>query len=217
MGRLYSFGVSEAAVTVQPVRLLGDPILRARADEVSAVDEDVRQLVADLTDTMQASGGVGMAAPQIGVGRRVFVYDTTAAEVPEEERAGGALVNPSFEVIDDAPQTGAEGCLSIPGLRYHVTRPLRVRARGLDASGVAVQFEAQGLLARCVQHEIDHLDGVLYLDRLEPAVRKQAMRAVRETAWFSAGRTVMPAEAVLGSRVMGDGVAMGQPVAGQDR
>ncbi|WP_216896471.1 peptide deformylase [Nocardia alni] len=186
-------------MTVQPVRLFGDPVLRARADEVAAFDKDVSQLVADLTDTMRASGGVGMAGPQIGVGSRVFVYDTVQAARAGTPRAGH-LINPTYEVIGDETQTGIEGCLSIPGLRYDVTRALRVIARGVDMRGEPVEFEAEGLLARCVQHETDHLEGVLYLERLDQATRKQAMRAVRESEWFTTGKTVMSAAEVLDSR-----------------
>ncbi|WP_067677972.1 peptide deformylase [Nocardia miyunensis] len=191
-------------MTVQPVRLFGDPVLRARADEATSFDRELRQLVTDLTDTMHASGGVGMAAPQIGVGLRVFVYDTLGATRAGTPRAGH-LINPSYEVLGDEEQTGAEGCLSIPGLRYDVTRSLRVRARGVDADGAAVEFEAEGLLARCVQHESDHLDGVLYLDRLDPAARKAALREVRESEWFGAGKTVMSAAEVAGARVASAG------------
>lgn len=172
-------------MTIQPVRLFGDPILRARAAEVETFDQQVRQLVTDLTDTMYESGGVGMAAPQIGVGLRVFVYDTKDAR--------GHLVNPTFEVIGDQTQTGPEGCLSIPGVREDVTRPLTVLARGVDMYGAPVELRAEGLLARCVQHETDHLDGVLFLQRLDPATRKAAMRSIRESSWFSAGVTVLPA------------------------
>ncbi|WP_067872259.1 peptide deformylase [Nocardia vermiculata] len=179
-------------MTIQPVRLFGDPVLRARADEVESFDGELAQLVTDLTDTMHASNGVGMAAPQIGVGLRVFVYDTGDA--------AGHVVNPVFEVIGADEQTGPEGCLSIPGLRYDVTRAQRVVARGSDSNGEPVTFEAADLLARCIQHETDHLDGVLYLQRLEPAARKQAMRAVRESEWFAAGKTVMSAAEVAGSR-----------------
>jgi peptide deformylase len=186
-------------VTVQPVRLFGDPVLRARADEVKTFDRELRQLVTDLTDTMKASGGVGMAGPQIGIGLRVFVYDTVQAARAGTPRAGH-LINPSYEVIGEEEQTGVEGCLSIPGLRYDVTRAERVVARGVDAEGNAVEFEANGLLARCVQHETDHLDGVLYLERLDPATRKQAMREVRESDWFRTGQTVMSAADVVSAR-----------------
>ncbi|GAB2695668.1 peptide deformylase [Nocardia thraciensis] len=193
-------------MTIQPVRLFGDPVLRARADEVTTFDRELRQLVTDLTDTMRGSGGVGMAGPQIGVGLRVFVYDTNAAgrDRPGTRRAGH-LVNPTYEVLGEEEQTGTEGCLSIPGLRYDVTRALRVVARGVDIDGAPVEFEAEGLLARCVQHETDHLDGVLYLDRLDAATRKEAMRAVRESEWFAAGKTVMSAAEVATARTAAAG------------
>ncbi|WP_228001528.1 peptide deformylase [Nocardia australiensis] len=180
-------------MTIQPVRLFGDPILRARAAEVAKFDRELRQLVTDLIDTMHDDGGVGMAAPQIGVGLRVFVYDTGDA--------AGHLVNPTYEVVGDEEQVGPEGCLSIPGVRYDTRRALRVRASGLDQNGNPVEFAAEGLLARCVQHETDHLDGVLFIDRLDPAARKEAMRTIRESDWFSAGVTVRSSRAVEANQV----------------
>ncbi|MFE9320285.1 peptide deformylase [Nocardia sp. NPDC052278] len=181
-------------MTIQPVRLFGDPILRSRAAEVTEFDRELRQLVTDLTETMHDDGGVGMAAPQIGVGLRVFVYDT--------EDASGHLINPTYEVVGVEEQVGPEGCLSIPGLRYDTRRALRVRATGVDVNGKPVEFAAEGLLARCVQHETDHLDGVLFIDRLDPAQRKEAMRTIRESDWFSAGITVRSSRA-LGSTEAG--------------
>ncbi|WP_406231062.1 peptide deformylase [Nocardia sp. NBC_01009] len=175
-------------MTIQPVRLFGDPILRARAAEVTEFDRELRQLVADLTDTMHDDGGVGMAAPQIGVGLRVFVYDTG--------EAAGHLVNPTYVVDGEEEQVGPEGCLSIPGVRYDTRRALRVRASGFDMDGAPIEFAAEGLLARCVQHETDHLDGVLFLDRLDPAARKEAMRTIRESDWFTAGITVRSSRAL---------------------
>ncbi|NEW40476.1 peptide deformylase [Nocardia cyriacigeorgica] len=175
-------------MTIQPVRLFGDPILRARAAEVTGFDRELRQLVTDLTETMHDDGGVGMAAPQIGVGLRVFVYDTGDA--------AGHLVNPSWTVLDEQEQVGPEGCLSIPGLRYDTRRALRVHASGVDMTGAPVEFDAEGLLARCVQHESDHLDGVLFIDKLESADRKDAMRSIRESDWFAAGITVRPSRSV---------------------
>ncbi|WP_067545276.1 peptide deformylase [Nocardia crassostreae] len=179
-------------MTIQPVRLFGDPILRARAAEVETFDREVRQLVTDLTDTMYESVGVGMAAPQIGVGLRVFVYDTGDAQ--------GHLINPVFEVVGEETQTGPEGCLSIPGVREDVMRPLTVKASGVDLDGNPVEFEATGLLARCVQHETDHLDGVLFLQRLDPAARKTAMRIIRESSWFTQGITTLAASEIGGRR-----------------
>ncbi|RJO68325.1 peptide deformylase [Nocardia panacis] len=175
-------------MTIQPVRLFGDPVLRARADEVTEFNRELRQLVTDLTDTMRDDGGAGMAAPQIGVGLRVFVYDADGAQ--------GYLINPTYEVIGTKEQVGIEGCLSIPDLFYDTTRALRVRAKGVDVDGAPVAFEAEGYLARCIQHETDHLDGVLFIDRLDPAARKQAMRAIRESDWFTAGITVRESRAV---------------------
>ncbi|WP_280500944.1 peptide deformylase [Nocardia farcinica] len=175
-------------MTIQPVRLFGDPILRARASKVTEFDRELRQLVTDLTDTMHDDGGVGMAAPQIGVGLRVFVYDTGDA--------AGHLVNPTYTVVGDEEQVGPEGCLSIPGLRYDTRRALRVHVRGVDMHGAPVEFDADELLARCVQHETDHLDGVLFIDRLDPAARKEAMRAIRESDWFEAGITVRESQGV---------------------
>ncbi|MFD4355611.1 peptide deformylase [Nocardia sp. NPDC058518] len=179
-------------MTIQPVRLFGDPILRSRADAVTEFGPDLATLVADLTETMHDDGGVGMAAPQIGVGLRVFVYDTGDA--------AGHVVNPEWSAIGADEQVGPEGCLSIPGVRYDVRRASRVRVTGVDVTGAPVEFEADGLLARCVQHEHDHLDGVLFISRLEPADRKAAMRTIRESDWFRGGVTVRESSGVGGGR-----------------
>ncbi|MET9215735.1 MULTISPECIES: peptide deformylase [unclassified Nocardia] len=179
-------------MTIQPVRLFGDPILRSRADVVTEFGAELGQLIADLTETMHDDGGVGMAAPQIGVGLRVFVYDTGDA--------AGHVVNPVWSAIGDDEQVGPEGCLSIPGVRYDVRRALRVAVSGVDSAGAPVEFEAEGLLARCVQHETDHLDGVLFVSKLEPADRKDAMRTIRESDWFRNGVTVRESSGVGGGR-----------------
>ena len=166
-------------MTVQPVRLFGDPVLRTPAVEVTTFDAELRKLVADLVDTMHDEGGAGLAAPQIGVGLRVFSYDI--------DGFAGHLINPSFDVVGDEEQTGPEGCLSIPGLRWDCTRHLHVVARGWDMHGEPVTVEGSELLARCIQHETDHLDGVLFVDRLDPATRKIAMAEIRGSEWFAAG------------------------------
>jgi peptide deformylase len=163
-------------VSVQPIRLFGDPVLRTPAVEVTTFDAELRKLVADLTDTMHDEGGAGLAAPQLGVGLRVFTYDV--------DGIAGHLVNPSFDVLGEEEQTGPEGCLSIPGLRWECTRHLHVVARGLDQRGEPVTVEGTEMLARAIQHETDHLDGVLFVDRLDPATRKQAMAEIREAEWF---------------------------------
>ena len=170
-------------MSVQPVRLFGDPVLRTPAAPVTDFDAELRRLVADLTDTMHELGGAGLAAPQLGVGLRVFTYDCDGFE--------GHLVNPTFEVVGDEEQDGPEGCLSIPGLSWDCRRHLHVVARGWSVHGEPVEIEGSELLARCVQHETDHLDGVLFVDRLDPATRKRAMAEIREAEWFGQAAPVV--------------------------
>ncbi|MFD1813899.1 peptide deformylase [Rhodococcus gannanensis] len=169
-------------MSVQPVRLFGDPVLRTRADEVVDFDAELEQLVTDLVDTMREQGGAGIAAPQIGVSLRVFAYDCGGEF--------GHVVNPVYEVVGDDEQVGPEGCLSIPGVRADIRRAMTVRVSGVDMRGEPVSFECSEILARCVQHETDHLDGVLFLSRMDPADRKEAMRTLREADWFGANAGV---------------------------
>ena len=163
-------------MSVLPVRLFGDPVLRTRAAEVTTFDAELRKLVADLIDTMHEEGGAGLAAPQLGVGLRVFTYDC--------DGFSGHLVNPTWEVVGDEEQFGPEGCLSIPGLRWDCRRHLHVVARGWNMYGEPVAIEGTELLARCVQHETDHLDGVLFVDRLDAETRRKAMAEIRAAEWF---------------------------------
>ncbi|MEO5853168.1 MAG: peptide deformylase, partial [Nocardioides sp.] len=137
-------------MAVQPIRLFGDPVLRRPAIEVVDFDREVRRLVEDLTDTMLAAPGAGLAAPQIGVGLRAFTWHV-AGEV-------GHLVNPVLDLSEES-QDGLEGCLSIPDLSIECTRALSVVARGFDMYGEPVTIEGSDLLARAIQHETDHLDG----------------------------------------------------------
>jgi peptide deformylase len=162
-------------VPIQPIRLFGDPVLRKPAVEVVDFDRELRRLVQDLTDTMLEAPGAGLAAPQIGVGLRVFTWYV--------EGEVGHLVNPSLQLSEEQ-QDGPEGCLSIPGLSIDCTRALSVVAHGFDQHGEPVTIEGSELLARAIQHETDHLDGVLFLDRLDPANRKLAMKEIRESEWF---------------------------------
>jgi len=162
-------------VAVQPIRLFGDPVLRRRAVEVVDFDKELRTLVSDLTDTMLDAPGAGLAAPQIGVGLRVFTWFVDG-EV-------GHLVNPSLDLSEEQ-QDGPEGCLSLPDLTYDCRRALRVVATGWNMHGEPVRIEGSELLARAIQHETDHLDGVLFIDRLDEAARKAAMREIREAEWF---------------------------------
>jgi peptide deformylase len=153
------------------IRTFGDPVLKQRAREVEELDGSLVRLVDTMYETMYDALGVGLAAPQVGVQRRIFTYDV--GEGPE------VIVNP--EIVDSSGEwTFEEGCLSIPGLSFEIVRPQYVTLRGLDLDGNEKTIEADEYLARVMQHELDHLDGVLMLDRLDPAVRKQALRALRE-------------------------------------
>ncbi len=160
---------------LQPIRLFGDPVLRTPAQPVTTFDKELRTLVADLTDTMMDAPGVGLAAPQIGVSLRVFTYWV--------DDVVGHLINPSLDLSDEE-QFGEEGCLSLPGLTYDTTRAMAVVATGMNMHGEPVVVEGSELLARCVQHETDHLDGILFIDRLDPVARKLAMKEIREAEWF---------------------------------
>jgi peptide deformylase len=161
-------------VPIRPIRLFGDPILRTKAEPVVDFDAELRRLVKDLSDTMMDAPGVGLAAPQIGVSLRVFTYFI------DDEL--GHLVNPQLELSAEE-QLGLEGCLSFPGIEFDCRRALRVIARGFNEYGDPVMIEGDDLLARCIQHETDHLDGVLFIDRMDRAARKAAMKAIREAEW----------------------------------
>lgn len=162
-------------MSVKPIRLFGDPVLRTPAAKVVDFDKELRTLVKDLTDTMQDAPGVGLAAPQIGVSLRVFTY-----WVDDEL---GHLINPSLALSEET-QDGEEGCLSLPGLSFDTVRARRVVAKGMNMHGEPLVLEGSDLLARCVQHETDHLDGIVFIDRLDPEMRKEAMRAIRASEWF---------------------------------
>ncbi|MFL6074628.1 MAG: peptide deformylase [Mycobacteriales bacterium] len=163
-------------MAVQPIRLFGDPVLRTVAEPVVDFDRELRQLIQDLDETMREAAGAGLAAPQIGVSLRAFTYHTG-----EEEH--GHLINPELTVVGEEYQFGEEGCLSIPGLTFDCRRHLQVIAKGMNMYGDPVVIEGSDLLARCIQHETDHLDGVLFIDRLDPDTRKAAMKAIREAEW----------------------------------
>jgi peptide deformylase len=162
-------------ISVKPIRIFGDPVLRTPADPVRDFDAELRRLVKDLTDTMLDAPGVGLAAPQIGVGLRVFAYHV--------DDVTGHLINPTLDLSSDQ-ETDDEGCLSFPGLVYPTPRAYAVVAKGFNMYGEPVTLEGSGHLARCVQHETDHLDGVLFIDRLDPVQRKLAMKEIREAEWW---------------------------------
>ena len=165
-------------MAIQPIRLFGDPVLRTPATQVTDFDKELRTLVKDLTDTMLEAPGAGLAAPQIGVGLRVFTWYVDGEL--------GHLVNPSLDLSDEE-QDGPEGCLSVPDLTFDCKRAMSVVAKGWNMYGDPVAVEGSELLARAIQHETDHLDGVLFIDRLDRETRKAAMKAIREADWFNAG------------------------------
>lgn len=162
-------------MAVKPIRLFGDPVLRTPAEPVKDFDRELRRLVKDLTDTMVDAPGVGLAAPQLGVGLRVFTYYV--------DDHIGHLVNPSLDLSQEQEEDD-EGCLSLPGLVFPTLRAVRAVAKGFTMHGEPITLEGTDLLARCVQHETDHLDGILFIDRMDPAQRKAAMKAIREAEWF---------------------------------
>jgi peptide deformylase len=164
-------------VSVKPIRLFGDPVLRTPAEPVRDFDAELRRLVKDLTETMQDAPGLGLAAPQIGVGLRVFTFHVDADEP-------GHLINPSLDLSEDGDEDD-EGCLSFPNLVFPVRRAFGAVAKGFNMYGDPVTIEGTDLLARCVQHETDHLDGILFIDRMDPAQRKLAMKAIREAEWWA--------------------------------
>lgn len=153
------------------LRFLGDPVLRTKAAPVEHVTEEVRTLIADMFDTMYAEDGVGLAAPQIGIDQRVIVVD------PRDESVEPfALVNPEVTAASTELDRGEEGCLSLPGLKEIVERPARVTVTGVSQAGDPVTIEADGLLARILQHEVDHVDGILFIDRVSPLKRKMLLK-----------------------------------------
>lgn len=160
---------------VQPIRLFGDPVLRTRASEVVDFDKELRTLVSDLTDTMIDAPGAGLAAPQIGVGLRVFTWYVDGEL--------GHLINPTLDLSEEE-QEGPEGCLSIPELRVDTKRAYGVVAKGWNMHGEPVTIEGTQMLSRAIQHETDHLDGILFIDRLDREARREAMRIIRQSEWF---------------------------------
>jgi peptide deformylase len=158
------------AVATHPIRVFGDPVLKQRAAEVTDLDGKLAKLAQDMIDTMYGAPGAGLAAPQVGVQKRIFVYD--AGE------GARVIVNPAI-VESDGEWTYEEGCLSVPGLYWHITRPKVVHLTGFDLEGNEVSIEADEFEARVFQHEMDHLNGTLLIERLDPDTRKQALRTLR--------------------------------------
>jgi peptide deformylase len=162
-------------VTVREIRRYGDPVLVTVADELTEFGDATRALARDLLDTVQAPGRAGVAAPQIGVALRAFAYDV-------DDRVG-VVFNPRV-VATDGEQYGEEGCLSVPELWFPTRRSWYAAVEGVDEDGNDIRIEGEELMARCLEHEVDHLDGILYLRRLDSETRRAAMRAIRTSDWF---------------------------------
>ena len=171
-------------MAIQPIRLFGDPVLRTPAQPVTDFDKELRGLVKDLEETMLDAPGAGLAAPQIGVSLRVFTYHVDGAL--------GHLVNPALDLGGDCEEDD-EGCLSFPGMTYRTPRAVRVVATGMDMYGEPVRLDGSAYLARAIQHESDHLDGILFIDRMNKDQRKLALKAIREAAWAGAPAPVVKA------------------------
>lgn len=157
------------------IRLVGDPVLRQVTPEMTDIDADVVAVIDDMFEAMYTAPGIGLAAPQVGISKRFFVYDLG----DEDESRQGVLVNPRI-TGSDGEWYFEEGCLSIPGQNFEICRPKSIEVTGRDLDGNEVAFEADELMARLVQHELDHLDGVLLLERLDDEQRREAKRALRE-------------------------------------
>ncbi|WP_152191742.1 peptide deformylase [Georgenia satyanarayanai] len=160
-------------MAMRDIRVVGDPVLRTPCEPITDIDDRVKMLVEDLLETVDTEGRAGLAANQIGVSLRAFSWN-----IDDEI---GYVLNPRLvEVSEEEYQDGDEGCLSVPGLWFPTERAWYARVEGTDLDGKTVVVEGEELMARCLQHECDHLDGMLYIDRLERAQRKKAMRAIRE-------------------------------------
>lgn len=163
-------------VTEREIRLYGDPVLRTVAEPVAEFGEQTRALAQDLLDTLDVPGRAGVAAPQIGVPLRAFSYGS--------EGQRGVVFNPTV-VAREGEQDGEEGCLSVPGLWYPTKRSAYAAVEGFDADGESVRVEGEDELARCLEHETDHLEGIVYIHRLDKDTRRTAMKAIRSSDWFS--------------------------------
>lgn len=163
-------------MTVREIRLFGDPVLKTASVTIDQIDDGVRALVQDLLDTTALPGRAGVAAPQIGINLRAFSYNVNG-EI-------GYILNPKIESLGGQKKLVDEGCLSVPGLWHKTPRFEQATVVGIDLEGKELRLSGSGLMAQALQHECDHLDGYLYLDRLEPEERKLAMKALRESDWF---------------------------------
>lgn len=183
-------------MTIRPVVITGEPVLHRRAEPVDVIDDGVRTLVADMFETMDAARGVGLAAPQIGVGLRIFTWQLGNEDgIPPR----GVVINPYVVaakpvVGEPDPHDEVEGCLSVPGESFPLRRGTTAVLTGQDIDGHELRYEATGWFARMIQHEYDHLNGFLYVDRLEGKWARKAKKAVRANGWGAPGQSWMPGE-----------------------
>lgn len=163
-------------MAIREIRVIGDPVLRTPTDWITDIDDKVKALVEDLLETVDMDGRAGLAAPQIGVGLRAFSWNIDGDI--------GYVLNPRLEeVSEDEYQDGEEGCLSVPGLWYPTKRAWYARVRGIDLDGKEVVVEGEELMARALQHETDHLEGMIYIDRLERRLKRKALKAIRDAGY----------------------------------
>ncbi|MDJ0356377.1 peptide deformylase [Paenarthrobacter sp. PH39-S1] len=191
-------------MAILSIRIIGDPVLRTVADPVTEFGPELAKLVQDMMDTMDDVDGAGLAAPQVGVSKRVFTYRIGAEH--------GHVINPVLESSMELQPAGLEGCLSVPGLGFAAPRALRTRVTGVDCHGGHIEIEGEGLLARCFQHESDHLNGTLFVDRLDGEDRKTALRAIRDASYEQvAEKTTAKRARSVGSSFGGSGFGAGIP------
>jgi len=163
-------------VPERQIRLFGDPVLKTSSDPIAGIDDRVRGLVQDLVDSVRLPGRAGVAASQIGVNLRAFSYNVDGDV--------GYILNPTVVELSGEPDLVDEGCLSVPGLWYPTMRYPFARVTGIDLDGNPVELSGTGIMAQALQHETDHLDGFLYIDRLDKENRRAAMKEIRESTWF---------------------------------
>ncbi|WP_415273597.1 peptide deformylase [Aquiluna sp. Uisw_065] len=185
-------------MTLYKIRITGDPALHTRALEVLAIDDYIRELVADMFETMDAAPGVGLAATQIGAGLRIFVYSYST----DDQEVRGVAINPQLSISEFSDEeldeeADAEGCLSIPGERFPLKRANRALLMATDLDGHGYQIEAEGWLARIFQHEFDHLEGMLYADRLVKPHKRLMKKAIKENEWGVPGLSWSPGQDYL--------------------
>jgi peptide deformylase len=179
---------------IRPIRIYGDPVLHSRAQEVTAFDKSLNELVQDMFETMENAPGVGLAAPQIGVPLRVFIYD-----YPDDDNnpRRGVVINPTIKIgpvseNDPDEELHSEGCLSVPGERFSLQRADWAIIEGVDLDQQPIKIEAEGWFARIFQHEFDHLEGIIYVDKLPPGSKKEAFETMEELGWNKPGQSWLP-------------------------